>query len=144
MVARMGKLLSLFRGVPAQRTVRVVQGQLIDIEIVGESFHQDYIRRLRRKYQESEFPIVLVAEPNNPHDRNAVAVHVDGRIVGHLSRQMAPDWQPMVLAAAAEGYVVAGRASIWGGTPDKPNLGVFGSAPWPGPDPAPRDRFGRR
>lgn len=139
----MGKLLNLFRTVPAQRSVRRVQDPMIDVEIVGESFHEDYIRRLHRKYGDNQFEIVLVAEPDNRYDRNAVAVYVDGGLVGHLSKAMAPDWQPMVLAAAAEGYVVAGSAAIYGGTPDKPNRGVFGAAAWAGPDPAPRDRFGR-
>jgi hypothetical protein len=56
---------------------------------------------------------------------------------------MAASWQPRVLAAAAEGFVVAGTAAIFGGTQDKPNLGVFGAAPWPGPGPAPADRWSR-
>jgi hypothetical protein len=47
----------------------------------------------------------------------------------------------MVLAAEAEGFTVAGTATLLGGTPDKPNLGVFGNAPWVGPD-RPADRWG--
>jgi len=116
---------------------------MIDIEIVGESFHADYIRALRRKHRASDFEIVLVPEPDNPYDRSSVAIYVDGAPVGHLSREMAPVWQPMVAAANAEGFVVAGTASIWGGSPDKPNLGVFGTAPWAGRGPAPQGRFDR-
>ncbi len=141
----MGKLLNLFRTVPAQRSpsLRRATGPMIDIEIVGESFHADYIRALRRKHRDSDFEIVLVPEPDNPYDRSAVAIYVDGAPVGHLSREMASAWQPMVAAANAEGFVVAGTASIWGGSPDKPNLGVFGAAPWAGRGPAPRGRFDR-
>lgn len=45
--------------------------------------------------------VELVPEPNNPHDRNAVAlvgVH-DGRreVVGYLARQIAPHWQSQLL-----------------------------------------------
>ncbi|MDQ1700608.1 MAG: hypothetical protein QOG34_2471 [Frankiaceae bacterium] len=116
---------------------------MVDIDIVGESFHEDYIRQIRSRYADREFEIVLVPEPNNPYDPNAVAIHVDGGIVGHLARDMAASWQPRVLAAAAEGFVVAGTAAIFGGTQDKPNLGVFGAAPWPGPGPAPADRWSR-
>jgi hypothetical protein len=116
---------------------------MIDIEIVGESFHQAYIGRLHQKYGEAEFPIVLVAEPENPYDPNAVAVYADGGIVGHLSREMAPEWQPMVAASAAEGFIVAGSAAIFGGSPDKPHLGVFGAAPWAGQGAPPTDRWGR-
>jgi hypothetical protein len=139
----MGKLLNLFRSVPAQRqpAMRRATGPMIDIEIVGESFHEDYIRALRRQYRDQDFEIVLVPEPGNPYDANAVAIYVDGRPVGHLSRKMATAWQPMVMAAHAEGFIISGTASIWGGTSDKPNLGVFGSATWPGPRPAPPGRF---
>lgn len=35
-------------------------------------------------------PAALVREPDNPHDRNAVAIYVDGRIIGHFNRGMAP------------------------------------------------------
>jgi hypothetical protein len=71
----MGKLLDLFRSVPAQpQPVRRISGQMVDLEIVGESFHQDYIRQARRRYRDDEFEIVLVAEPTNPHDSKAVAV----------------------------------------------------------------------
>jgi hypothetical protein len=94
---------------------------MVDIEIVGESFHADYIRALRRRYRDRDFEIVLVPEPENPYDPNAVAIYVDGGPVGHLSRQMARAWQNTVMAANAEGFTVAGTASIWGGTPDKPN-----------------------
>jgi hypothetical protein len=140
----MGKLLDLFRSVPPQRPpMRRATGPMVDVEIVGESFQADHIRGLRKRYHDGEFEIILVPEPNNLYDRNAVAVYVDGGQVGHLSRQMAPAWQPMIAAANAEGFIVAGVASIWGGSSDKPNLGVFGAATWPGPNPAPPGRFHR-
>lgn len=141
----MGKLVNLFRTVPTQRQpiLRRAPGPMIDIEIVGESFHADYIGGLRRRYGDQEFEIVLVPEPENPYDHNAVAIYVDGAAVGHLSREMAPAWQPTVAAANSEGFLVTGTASIWGGSPDKPNLGVFGAAHWPGHGPAPRGRFDR-
>jgi hypothetical protein len=134
-----GKLLHLMKaGIAAQRQPqRRVQGVAVAIEIVGESFHQDAIRQLSRRVRDKEFDIVLRAEPENPYDKNAVAVLVDGALVGHMSKPMAKDWQPMVLAAQAEGFAVVGRASIFGGTRDKPSLGVFGSAPWPGANPPP-------
>jgi hypothetical protein len=138
----MGKLLDLFK-VPAQRNgFRRAQGVLVDISIVGESFHEATIRQVHRRYADGEFEIVLRPDPGNPYDRNAVAVHVDGKLVGHLARDMAAEWQPMVLAAESEGFTVAGRAAIYGGTPDKPNLGVFGSAVWVGAG-RPADRWGR-
>lgn len=35
-------------------------------------------------------PADLAREPDNPHDANAVAIHVDGRIIGHYNKGMAP------------------------------------------------------
>jgi hypothetical protein len=136
----MGKLLNLFKAsVPAQRAPeRRAQGDLADIEIVGESFHEATIRTVRKRYGSDEFEIVLRAETGNPYDPNAVAVDVDGAPVGHLSREMAMSWQPLVLAARSEGFAVTGVARVYGGSADKPNVGVFGAARWSGPGRAPR------
>jgi hypothetical protein len=140
----MGKLLNLFKSsVPAQRPPqRFVAGQLVDIEIVGEASYQQTIKRLAKKVGDAEFQIILRPEPTNAYDSNVVAVLVDGALVGYLARGMAKVWQPMILAAEAEGYTVAGPARLFGGTRDKPSLGVFGAAPWPGRD-RPEDRWGR-
>ena len=140
----MGKLVNRHRTDPArQPTSRRATGPMIELEIVGESFHQDHIRALRRRYRDRDFEIVLVAEPENPDDRTAVTIYVDGGPVGHLSRELAADWQPMVMSANAAGFFVAGTASIWGGSADTPHLGVFGAAPWAGRTPAPCGRINR-
>jgi hypothetical protein len=130
----MGKLLDLMRGaVPQQRQARSVTGTLAKITIVGEDSYQPHIRRVARAANGGAVQIVLDPQPGNPHDRNAVAVRVDGGVVGYLPRALAAKWQPAVLAAASEGFAVTGRATCHGGTVDKPSIGVFGSAVWPGP-----------
>lgn len=113
---------------------------MVDIEIVGESHCAEHVQAIQGLYGEREFEIVLRADPHNPYDANAVAVLVHDERVGYLPRGMAVDWQPMILAAEAKGIVIRGKAVVLGGTPDKPNLGVFGAAPWVGPD-RPRDRW---
>ena len=70
----------------------------------------------------------LVPEPDNPHDPNAIAVHVDGRLVGYLGRDENRRWldvipQDAVVACEA---MIAGRPG--GGTS---NLGVFLRLPTP-------------
>ncbi|WP_175484307.1 HIRAN domain-containing protein [Modestobacter sp. DSM 44400] len=117
---------------------------MVDLSIVGEAAYQDYIRLVNRRAHGGEFEIVLRPEPNNQYDANAVAVLVDGKPVGYLPRAMARVWQPAVRASEAAGYVVAGTACVAGGTEDAPNLGVFGSAPWPGDGPPPKGRFNSR
>lgn len=65
-----------------------------DLEVVGESFHQDELWSLcggTRGGNRIRQGIVgvLVPEPHNEHDRNAIAVHIEGQLVGHLPRDIA-------------------------------------------------------
>lgn len=39
-------------------------------------YHWNYIKK----------PVKLIPEPNNPHDKNAVAVYIAGELVGYISR----------------------------------------------------------
>lgn len=111
---------------------------MVDVEVVGESGYQDYLKRLVRR--RSPLVMILKSDPDNPYDSKAVVVLIEAQTVGYLSRAAAKDWQPMLLAAEAEGFYCAGPAEVFGGTREKPNLGVFGSVPWPGKD-APPDRW---
>jgi hypothetical protein len=140
----MGRLLNLFKAsVPPQRAPqRRAVGDLVDIHIVGEASYVPAIDGVLRRYGRGEFEIVLHAEPQNRYDRSAVAVTVDGHLVGYLGRDMAEQWQAMVLAAESEGFTITGTAKLLGGTEDKPNLGVFGAARWAGAG-RPVDRWGR-
>jgi hypothetical protein len=128
-----GKFLDLLKAKSPDSTQRRVEGEPVNIEIVGELAYQEHIRRVSRAADSGEFEIVLRPEPRNPHDRNAVAVLAEGQPVGYLPRAMAAVWQPALLKAAAKGYAVIGTAEVFGGTAKKRNLGVFGQAPWPGP-----------
>jgi hypothetical protein len=37
---------------------------------------------------------VLVPEPTNPHDANAISVQIDGHLIGYLSRATAQEYLP--------------------------------------------------
>lgn len=119
------------------------RGPEVDVEIVGESNYTAYIRKIDKRYDGGTCPIQLVAEPDNPYDTNAVAIHVDGGVVGYLARDLAEAWQPWVLRAQARGFDVTGTAEVYGGSGDKPLLGVFGKAVWPGPGEPTVDRWHR-
>jgi hypothetical protein len=134
-------LLDLFKGRPRRNASRA---KMVDLEIVGESAYQDHIRQVNGRAGGGDFEILLRPEPRNPHDANAVAVLADGKPLGYLPRKMAVVWQPSILAANANGFVVAGIARVFGGHDGAPNLGVFGSAPWPGPGTPPAGRFAGR
>jgi hypothetical protein len=105
----------------------IIEGS-IHVEVVGESFYQDALLAAvggQRDEQGWNFDCVaeLVAEPTNPYDPNAVAVMIDGRQVGHLSRQTAA----IVCARlTARGRPCKVRAAIVGGWERGKDVGNFG------------------
>jgi hypothetical protein len=94
-----------------------------DLEVVGESFYQDNLWRLAAARPGEpvrvEVIAVLVAEDGNPYDSNAIAVWIDGRKVGHLSRENARVYRSGLLALqrahrmpiALTGVIVGGGLS---------------------------------
>jgi hypothetical protein len=71
------------------------------------------------------FRALLVAEPENPYDENAIAVHSEAGKVGHLSRRDALDYAP-VMAALAERGNTGGSCDAFlnGGPADGKSYGV--------------------
>lgn len=81
-----------------------------DYKVVGVSYYPDGIRAISHitpawrkkntpgtsgpvtiyKYEFDTKPVELVPEPENPHDRNAVGVVINGHKVGHISAEEAP------------------------------------------------------
>ncbi|MFI7587506.1 HIRAN domain-containing protein [Spongisporangium articulatum] len=91
-----------------------------DLEVVGESQYQDWLWRLcgARPGQRVRHPIiaVLVPEPDNPFDANAIAVRVRGGVVGYLSRGQAAQYLSGLHGLMrACGGLVALRGVIVGG-----------------------------
>jgi hypothetical protein len=75
-----------------------------DLEVVGEASYQDNLWRVvggpgsPNDRVRMEVYAVLVAEPDNPYDANAVSVWVRGLKVGYLSRDDARRYRPGLLA----------------------------------------------
>ncbi len=100
---------------PARKTVNVV----------GEGSYQGSLERLAGGRttdgpRDRDHTAILLPEPTNPYDPNAVRVAVltasgDGATIGYLSREDAVDYRPVIDRLAAEGKVAACRASIGGG-----------------------------
>lgn len=63
------------------------------LDVVGESNYQDALIAIAGRYTREgdsvEVEAELVREPSNPHDPNAVAVRIQRRTVGYLSRDQA-------------------------------------------------------
>ena len=68
----------------------------------------------------------LVCETNNPHDRNAVAVLISSKKVGHLSRTDAKDYRSELLHSVGSLRVAYVYAMIVGGWIDDDSEGHFG------------------
>jgi hypothetical protein len=92
-----------------------------DLEVVGEASYQDALwlicggskgDRLRH-----EVVAVLVPEPENPHDRNAISVRVGGHLVGYLPREVAANYLAGLHMAMAQcgGYVALAGVIVGGG-----------------------------
>ncbi len=100
------------------------------LEIVGESFYQDAIKKFKKGWSYG----FLVPDQQNEYDKNAVAVYlIDSEFmiykVGHLPKELAAKVsKPIADLLVNKGQVIPVLAKVEGGTPEKPTMGVFASA----------------
>nr|WP_237002413.1 HIRAN domain-containing protein [Gordonia liuliyuniae] len=117
---------------------------VVDLEVVGESNYRAAFAQLFLMAGKPLGGVIwrdaeLVAEQANPHDRNAVAVVIDGHKVGHVPAELAPTIQPTVLRAAKRHESTHVAARIWA---------IYEDATWsarvtlsPSGDPEPEWRY---
>src|SRR4051812_45784039 len=91
-----------------------------DLDVVGESNYQEALWSLcgssPGEQVRHEVIAVLVPEPENPYDQNAIAVQIDARLVGYLSREDAIAYGPGLRALMTRtGAYVALEGVIAGG-----------------------------
>lgn len=121
----MGRLLSRLLGRPASGSVvhaTVFPGDET-LEVVGESRYQDVLWGLVGGFQREPVrhavTAVLLPEPDNRYDSNAIRVLVDGRLVGYLSRNDASLYLPglrALMASCETGYVALDGQIVGGGS----------------------------
>lgn len=133
--------MAIFRRRPKQpRTTSVEVLELLQrergeqlLQAVGESHYQAALEevcgRRGRSWTEvnCEVTVILVPEPTNDYDANAVMVTVSGRHVGYLSRKDAKAYADVIALAHELGARPACRALICGrgeGSETR-NLGIF-------------------
>jgi hypothetical protein len=101
------------------------------LRAVGTSHYQDALLALSGRQADEEIRrdaiATLVAEPDNPHDPNAIAVHIDDQLVGYLSRDDNRRWLD-VLGATDQTVGCEAMIAGKGGTT---GLGVFLRLPTP-------------
>jgi hypothetical protein len=92
--------------------------------IVGESNYQPMLRRVAK--QGRTFRALLIPEPNNPYDPNAIAVWAEGGgPIGYLSRENAFEYREVFAFLTEQQHVGVCRAKLIGGTPGKRTYGVL-------------------
>jgi hypothetical protein len=81
------------------------------VDVVGESYYREAFDAILFLGHDIELKTVavLLPEPHNEYDSNAVAVHVDGHKVGHLSRTDAVKFRT-IIDQAVDAY---GSAVVW-------------------------------
>ena len=123
-------LLDRLRGgrgssVPVRAEAPVVAVSLLggqdDLEVVGELAYQAALWRLcggtLGDRVRCDIVAVLVPEPTNPYDANAIAVQIDRQVVGYLPRATAQDYLPGLqgLMAACGGHIALRGVIVGGG-----------------------------
>jgi hypothetical protein len=83
------------------------------VEVVGVSQYQDVLEAAAA--QSAIQRATLLLEDANPHDDQAVAVHIQGRRAGYLSRANARLYRADLVAAGEPHLIVRCKAKIVGG-----------------------------
>ncbi|HEX4711738.1 MAG TPA: hypothetical protein VH222_14935 [Phenylobacterium sp.] len=103
---------------PAEPPVRLQGRRWCDFEIAGESHYQEALAAIAGHDPQGvnfHCEALLVPEPDNHSDPNAVAVVIEGRRVGYLRREDAADYGARLEALGVEGRPTACPAYICGG-----------------------------
>lgn len=95
-------------------------GGVHSLEVVGEASYQDSLWRVCGRSQgekvRHDVIAVLVPEPTNPYDSNAISVQIDGDLVGYLPKEIAGTYLPGLKALMRpKGAYVALNGVIVGG-----------------------------
>jgi hypothetical protein len=115
----------------------------IEVDVVGESAHQDTLLALtggQRTWSGVHHRVQARLEPqdDNPFDPRAVAVTIEDKPVGHLPRNAARLYRPIIEESIRRSGLATCRAEIRGGWErahgDVGRFGVVVSLPRPAPD----------
>lgn len=87
---------------PAQPSPLQVSGSSARL-VVGAGYYPGAYRKVKVGQQ---YNVTLAPEPQNPHDRNAVAAYLNGQLCGYLGSNTAEWFQPLALTAQRQGHYV--------------------------------------
>lgn len=116
--ARESKLVRLTFGGALEYALPDV-GNYPNTEVAGESYREQEITRALGRSPgvdeeiEATFTAHLVPEPDNPHDKNAISVRVNGHVVGYIERDQTAPYLNAIHRIAASGHTATTLARIW-------------------------------
>jgi hypothetical protein len=104
-------------------------GHEVKLAVVGESYRQDVLRQLAGDDLAAgtfvKFTALIVPEPTNPHDPNAIAVHANGYgQIGFFSRADAIRYRPAAQELLRRGAIGECKGWLIGGDPSRPTIGA--------------------
>jgi len=97
------------------------------LQVAGEVHYMGNLGPVLGRRDEAlieDVPALLVREPSNAHDPNAIQVWVNGVMVGHLPRDVAAAWNPRIAEIEGTGETAGIGAHLWyrwGSEDDGPN-----------------------
>jgi hypothetical protein len=122
---KIGLLSKLFR---EKEAVFIDGGGDFDQEIVGESHYQKHLKKLfgdhKKEGNRKEVIAKLHYENNNPHDKKAIRVDINGKTAGYLPREDAKFYRKQIEKTGHDGIIVSCNAVIVGGR----KVGIFRKA----------------
>lgn len=105
---------------PQATLIEPWSGRLRHYEVAGEFYRSASIQKLfagssvrKEGGAELGLPAVLVPDPGNPFDSNAVAVYLDDLHVGYLEREDAKDFAPALATLAKQGQSLRVESRQW-------------------------------
>lgn len=115
----------------AEPDIAVLRGNReFALEVVGESYYQDALEQIcgprTRESVEQEHTARLILEDNNPRDKNAVRVEIDGKHVGYLSREVAKTYRQQIKNGGMPNAIGECQALIKGGWDRDGKKGNYG------------------
>ena len=94
-------------------------GPMTEMTVAGTPVRQEALAfvagRPRQAAPDGYLPAVVMREPTNEYDKNAIRVLVDGVMVGYLFKDKARAWNPVLREVEKRGQVLTGAVRLHGG-----------------------------
>lgn len=94
-------------------------GPVTGVTVAGTPMRQKALAFVANKPRQAApdgyLTAVVIREPNNAHDKNAVRVLVDGVMIGYMFKDKARAWNPVLCEVERRGQVLVGSVRLHGG-----------------------------